>query len=997
MTDSRPSVLPALQVAQVPPCPLCFQQTAVPLCSAGGFDVWRCPACCFDFVFPPPPPQTLDAYYNRGEWFEAGEPGGYRDYDEQSASSHELVRRVLESFPAAGPARSVLDIGCAYGNHLSLAVEKGWKCFGVEPSEHARAIARQRLARNAFVVETIADLIPHSYDLILMLDVLEHVADPLSVFYDLFGQGAITPDTRVVVSTPNARSTAAIANPSGWEFRHPPSHLCYFSAEALVRLFTRLRFRDIAVEGLHEAAADGPGTYADETSDLNRRHARHHGLACTATGSDFTEFMRERYVPGTWSEISRYEHIPRYQLAMAHAAGKRVLDFGCGTGYGTALLARQAQQAVGVDIDAEAIAWARATHAAPCLRYEQRSDLGAGVPDSSFDIVTCFEMIEHVDAPTQRLVVEQFSRILGDGGCLIISTPNPAVTGGYGENPFHKHEMDQEEFLALLRTHFAHVRLYRQHVLQTVAFSESDESPGNPATAWETMIPGGATADAPTVPPLAFVAVCSRTPSAGLAAGRVAYADLLTDPVRSHLDLQRKRWRSQMDYYTAREECVELESKAAELENEAAELENKVAELEGRIAAYASSLPVRLGNALYRVRVVRALARAVRYTHAQLGPGKLRSLFRRGCRGRDALPHALSHQVIMPQAAAGAPVVVHALANMMTGGSSRLVVDLLERLGGDYAHKVLTSFVPDPPAYLGLDVTEMRGVPRIRGLDEYFTRCRPALLHLHYWGECDRPWYQSVLTAAERHRVPVLENVNTPVAPLVSPVVRRYVYVSEYVRRTFGRGARDGIVIYPGSDFSLFSGTPEEAAFRDAVGMVYRLEDDKLGPRAIDPFIAIARLRSATQVYIVGGGSYLNPYRTAVANAGLEGRFHFTGPVAYRSLPQWYQRFGVFVAPVFKESFGQVSPFAMSMGIPVVGYDTGAVAEIIGNPALVAPVGDHEALAAIACRLMADPERRVAEGRRQQERAHRHFALESMIASYRQLYLELVPGSSPCG
>ena len=78
--------------------------------------------------------------------------------------------------------------------------------------------------------------------------------------------------------------------------------------------------------------------------------------------SDALAFTGERFTPECVREIW-YEHWHRYAFAQRFAAGKRVLDAACGEGYGTAMLAGTAAQAVGIDIDAASIAHARALRA----------------------------------------------------------------------------------------------------------------------------------------------------------------------------------------------------------------------------------------------------------------------------------------------------------------------------------------------------------------------------------------------------------------------------------------------------------------------------------------------------------------------------------------------------------------------------------------------------------------------------------------------------------
>ncbi|MGG2024156.1 glycosyltransferase family 4 protein [Pseudomonas sp. S8] len=174
----------------------------------------------------------------------------------------------------------------------------------------------------------------------------------------------------------------------------------------------------------------------------------------------------------------------------------------------------------------------------------------------------------------------------------------------------------------------------------------------------------------------------------------------------------------------------------------------------------------------------------------------------------------------------------------------------------------------------------------------------------------------------------------------------------------------------------------------DTIGMVYRLETDKLNADSITPFIKAVQKRPQTRVLIVGGGSLMETFKEAVNSAGVSDNFEFTGYVAYSQLPDLYRRMKLFVAPVWKESFGQVSPFAMRMHVPVVGYDIGAIGEIVDDSSLLAPYGDADKLSDIIVDLLNDSARRTYIADRHSERAEAHFSIQAMIASYDQIYAE---------
>lgn len=1038
MVAALPSAQPANMSDIVPAvCPVCGTVEAQALCVVNDYRVLRCAVCASDFVSPAPDAAALRAYYDRPAWFEGGEPGGYANYDAQTVPLLPFFDAILDQFGADVQGRSILDIGCGYGTHLEQAHRRGWKCFGVEVSAHARQVIDERHGRKFFVVDDVEHLIPHAFDLVVMFDVIEHLADPYRLFYTLFAQGAITPDTKVVIATPNARSISALADPSGWPYRHPPSHLVYFSGQALSLLLQRLRFTSVEVQGLHAERVAPAQFYTDEDFALNRRLAGFGGLYCEASGSDFGNFMQERYVPGTWSRLAEYEHLPRYLFARELAAGRKVLDFGCGTGYGTSILAQSAQTIIGIDIDSSALAWAREHHKKANLSYQQRADLGAALPAKSFDFISCFEMIEHVPETTQIEAIRNFARLLCDDGMAVISTPNPEITKLYGANPYHVREMNRTEFVDLLGQHFAHVTIFEQFIQPSVLIAKAatgQHSQLRPLT-W-------AAADASVPEPAVFLAVCSHRPLPPIEGACFLdfRSDFIADQLRDTEHLNRTRFAQ----FQAAEEAGALDLRLqdaaathirteevnariqAQLQaeilrlNQAMAAAEQTAQLQAneiqRLTASSANLNhaliakereladirqgnwYKLGETLHQKLSLKKLAKLAYYSAACLTPSslkpalkplaaKLKRRYQQQANPAAAVkPHVVRQR---PQRQPGRPRVLHVIANFMLGGSSRLVVDLIEELGDTYQHKVVTSYLPSPPAYVGVDVVEIRSPQSPEDVLDFLYDYNPTIVHVHYWGDTDWGWYDIFFRAVQTLGCRVIENINTPVDAYKADFVDRYVHVSNYVQQHFGDGSARNMTIYPGSDFGLFTRPANQPLPADCLGMVYRLETDKLNLQSIDVFVKVAQRRPQTRVLIVGGGSYLEPYRQAAQAAGVVANFEFTGYVDYAKLPALYERMSIFVAPVWKESFGQVSPFAMNFGIPVAGYEVGGLSEIVDDPAMLAPPGDSDALADLLIALLDDPARCRQIGERNHARAQNLFSVEAMNGAYRALYAEL--------
>jgi glycosyltransferase involved in cell wall biosynthesis len=348
----------------------------------------------------------------------------------------------------------------------------------------------------------------------------------------------------------------------------------------------------------------------------------------------------------------------------------------------------------------------------------------------------------------------------------------------------------------------------------------------------------------------------------------------------------------------------------------------------------------------------------------------------------------------------GLPRVLHAVANFHTGGSARLVVDLIENLNGTVDQAVVVRDVPPRPHYVGLS---LRIVPQLRSAAlarRLLREACPDLVHLHFLGHHrnryskeDWDWYHGLVEAAADAEIPIVENVNVPVTPYFSPAVRCYVFVSDYVRTIFGRDGCRNVTIYPGSDLELFS-RPRGADPPDGcIGMVYRLQRDKLDETAIEVFAEVLRQRPSARALIVGNGVLLETYRSAVKRAGLDRAVTFTGHVGYAQLPRLYEQMSVFVAPPHTESFGHVVPLAMGMRIPVAGYDVGALPEILGEDGVLVPGGDARALAGRVIDLLDDRHYRLRLGAANRERAERLFSVGRMVAEYRMLYLELLGGT----
>ncbi|MRX70461.1 Methyltransferase domain-containing protein [Flavobacterium resistens] len=129
----------------------------------------------------------------------------------------------------------ILDIGAGTGDFLLTAKNDDWNVIGIEPSDRAKNIAKEK---GISFVEEISELENNSFDVITMWHVLEHVPNLELQIQEL--KRLLKPTGTLIVAVPNFKSFDAKHYGEFWAAFDVPIHFWHFSKKAIKMLFEKV-------------------------------------------------------------------------------------------------------------------------------------------------------------------------------------------------------------------------------------------------------------------------------------------------------------------------------------------------------------------------------------------------------------------------------------------------------------------------------------------------------------------------------------------------------------------------------------------------------------------------------------------------------------------------------------------------------------------------------------------------------------------------------------
>lgn len=220
-------------------CAACGSAQAHPLFSVKGFDILSCDGCGLARTELPPDFDPAAIY--TASYFDGGQHDGYADYQGSEATLRVEFAHTLDVLARQGArAGSLLELGCAYGYFLEEARQR-FAVSGVEVSEHAREACRARGLRveRELTPELVRERGP--FDVAVLLDVVEHLADPAAVLAGV--RSALHGGAKLLLTTGDFGALPARLAGKRWRLMTPPQHLWFFSRSTIEQLLGRTGFR----------------------------------------------------------------------------------------------------------------------------------------------------------------------------------------------------------------------------------------------------------------------------------------------------------------------------------------------------------------------------------------------------------------------------------------------------------------------------------------------------------------------------------------------------------------------------------------------------------------------------------------------------------------------------------------------------------------------------------------------------------------------------------
>jgi 2-polyprenyl-3-methyl-5-hydroxy-6-metoxy-1,4-benzoquinol methylase len=199
------------------------------------FELYRDEALDMLITYPQPSVENLGKYYESVDYI--SHTDSKRSLFEKA---YHFVKNIalknklnlinsLQSKPG-----KILDIGAGTGDFLSVAKNNGWQTIGVEPSEKAKTIAK---GKGVAFVEKTSELESHTFDVISMWHVLEHVPNLDDQIKEL--KRLLKPSGTLIIAVPNFKSFDAKHYQNFWAAYDVPIHFWHFSKTAIKLLFEK--------------------------------------------------------------------------------------------------------------------------------------------------------------------------------------------------------------------------------------------------------------------------------------------------------------------------------------------------------------------------------------------------------------------------------------------------------------------------------------------------------------------------------------------------------------------------------------------------------------------------------------------------------------------------------------------------------------------------------------------------------------------------------------
>lgn len=295
---------------------------------------------------------------------------------------------------------------------------------------------------------------------------------------------------------------------------------------------------------------------------------------------------------------------------------------------------------------------------------------------------------------------------------------------------------------------------------------------------------------------------------------------------------------------------------------------------------------------------------------------------------------------------------------------------------------------------------------------------RPDVLNVHYcmptglaaWGAQRLLGLPTVLSLTGR-------DVPGPGVPplwrgwhrLVGRACAGRTYVTDYCRRAVygpGAGAGAGVVIANGVDDAPPSPPGAVAALRAELGVppdgtlvvaLQRLDAVKRVDVLLRALPLVLREHPRTVLAVGGTGPEAGALRALARELGVADAVRFTGFLPAAAVPLHMDAADLFAFHSTYETFGIVLVEAMIRGRAVVSVADPAIAEVVdhGRTGLLAPVGDHEALARALGDLLADPAQRAAMGEAGRAKARALYRWDALAGQYEAALARAAGGGGP--